>query len=291
MKNIFVIGMDGADDTLVHDKENNQKYSVHALPLYEVLKCSNDQYSILGAWESANAVLSRYDSVDAIVGKGEFPVTAIQSLLCKKWGVPSASIESILRCEHQFWRRLLLKELIPEAVSPFELLQPFNPYYADDVTLPYPFYIRPVMSIDPNLVFTVNSREELIVSVSAIRERMTLTSGPLDLLLDSAAIPSVIRQIDTRYCMVETCVIGEKYSLEGYIYNNKITIYQHLDLSEQIKMELEGYTHNIISFMGLDNCAFETTFSVNNQLGEMKLIEIKPKLSPLNAYLFEEIVS
>ena len=79
-------------------------------------------------------------TVDAVVGYWDFPVTSMMPILCREFGLPSASLEAILKCEHKYWSRLEQQAALPEAVPAFGIADKENPTLPDG--LEYPVWLK-----------------------------------------------------------------------------------------------------------------------------------------------------
>lgn len=93
--------------------------------------------------------------VDAVVGYWDFPVSTALPLLRQGIGLPTTSLESVLKCEHKYWSRIIQAEVIPDHVPRFCAVNPFADDPGAGLTLPYPFRIKPVKSVLSHLGFLV----------------------------------------------------------------------------------------------------------------------------------------
>ncbi|NED84447.1 biotin carboxylase, partial [Streptomyces sp. SID11233] len=92
-------------------------------PLLSVAELQEGEIDFDGLLRQARATLDAFDGhVDAVVGYWDFPVSALVPLLCAERGLRATSVESIVRCEHKYWSRLLQREAAPEAVPGFGLV-------------------------------------------------------------------------------------------------------------------------------------------------------------------------
>lgn len=58
-------------------------------------------------------------SIDAIISYWDFPGDTMVPILCEKFGLPSPSLEDILKCGHKYWARLEQQKIIPEHIPRF----------------------------------------------------------------------------------------------------------------------------------------------------------------------------
>ena len=106
-KNIFVIGLNdfnlrklenirGAEDYAYHRViEPAEVYDTEVFPIPDMLR-------------RAEAQLRAFDGrIDAIAGYIDVPVSTMLPILCDAFGTRTTSLESLLKCEHKYWSRLV----------------------------------------------------------------------------------------------------------------------------------------------------------------------------------------
>src|SRR5690625_7686747 len=57
--------------------------------------------------------------VDGLIHYLDFPASTTAPILCSEFGLPSASLEAVLQCEHKYWSRLAQKRSIRDHMPEF----------------------------------------------------------------------------------------------------------------------------------------------------------------------------
>ncbi len=84
--------------------------------------------------EKAERRLEAFDGpVDAIVGYWDFPVSSMVPILCERHGLPTASLESVVKCENKYWSRLEQQKAC-DAHPPFALVDLDDPRQPRELT-------------------------------------------------------------------------------------------------------------------------------------------------------------
>ena len=130
-------------------------------------------FDIPAMLKEAEATLDAFDgSIDAIVGYIDFPVSTMLPLLCKKYGTPQASLESLLKCEHKYWSRSVMREAIPEHMPKFTAFDPFDDNALSKIgeaDLRFPFFVKPIKSSGSRLGFRIDSPEDFDFAIEKLR--------------------------------------------------------------------------------------------------------------------------
>lgn len=125
-KNVFVVGMNELNAERLKRLRGVEDVEFH--PLLTSAEVSDTQiFDIPDMLRRAEETLDAFDgSIDAIVGYIDFPVSTMLPLLCEKYGTRNASTESLLKCEHKYWSRKVMAEVIPDHTPNFTAFDPFD---------------------------------------------------------------------------------------------------------------------------------------------------------------------
>ncbi len=151
-KNIFIIGADSFNMQKVRKVEIDATFKLHELLSFEEVR-GKGFYPVEECLAKAKDRLHGFDgSIDAIIGYWDFPVTTLVPILCREYGLPSPSLESVLRCEHKYWSRLEQRKVIPDMTPRFDVVDPF-----DDAAYNVEYFYQPkteqltLLEINPRL--------------------------------------------------------------------------------------------------------------------------------------------
>ena len=304
MRNVFVLGLDPANLQTLYEAADVPEVAFHPLlsvaelieaeelPLNELLERAEEQL------EDAE------HSIDAIVGYWDFPVSSMVPILCERFGLRSATLEAVLKCEHKYWSRL-------EQHASIEDLPNFALVDLDDdpprPDLKYPMWIKPVKAFSSELAFRVNSEDELRDALDTIKAGIGRVGEPFQHVLDHAQLPREITDIGAQACLAEEAVSGQQVTVEGYktgpeaephIYGiidshnyPGTSSFQHYQypssLPEHVQQRLADTSRQVINRIGLDSVAFNIEYFWNSETGAINLLEINPRHSQSHAILFE----
>ncbi|MFC4496548.1 ATP-grasp domain-containing protein [Streptomyces ovatisporus] len=304
-KNIFVLGMDEANLTVLREVPNAERYAFH--PLLDVGELQVGEVSIPDLLEKARAQLDAFDgSIDAIVGYWDFPVSTIVPILCGEYGLRSASLESVVKCEHKYWSRLEQSKVIKEHPR-FGLvsLEEENPQPPEGMS--FPMWLKPVKSFSSELAFGVDDEKEFQDAVKEIREGIHRIGRPFEYVLEQLDLPEEIAGAGGQACLAEASLTGVQAAVEGYVHEGRITVYGALDsinfpdsssfmrhqypsaLPEPVQRRLKDVSKRVIEQVGMDNATFSVEFFYDAAHDEINLLEINPRHSQSHAELFEYV--
>ena len=205
-RNVFVVGMNTLNADRLKRLRGVKDVVFH--PLLTPAQVSETQdFDIPAMLAEAEATLDAHQgSIDAIVGYIDFPVSTMLPILCKKYGTKQASLESLLKCEHKYWSRKVMAEVIPEHTPTFTAFDPFDDNalsHIGEAGLRFPFFVKPIKSSGSRLGFRIDSPEDFDYAIAAFRAEIGQISEPFNYVLDQADLPEEIKAIEGHYCMAE----------------------------------------------------------------------------------------
>ncbi|MBP3193015.1 ATP-grasp domain-containing protein [Natronogracilivirga saccharolytica] len=306
-KNVFMIGLNEFNHEKLKSIRNFDSYTFHGLIPPEEAEDADD-YNIPVMLNELEKKLIKFNgSVDAIVTYIDFPISMMTPILRPKFGLTSPSLESILKCQHKYWGRVVQKEIVPDAVPRFCALDPFadDPYASVD--LKFPFWLKPVKSVGSYLGFRIKNRREFDRAVGVIRKYIGRMAEPFNAILDRAEVPAEIRKVDGSFCIAEQIIGGRQCTLEGYVFNGKVNIYGVVDsirhankstffhydypsrLPVSVQKRMTAITEDVLAHIGYDNHPFNIEFFWNQSTGKIWLLEINTRISQSHSDLFEKV--
>src|SRR5690625_4118134 len=112
-QNIFVVGLDETNRATLRTLPDAQRFTFRQLLTREELQ--GGTVSIPEVLDHAQRELDDFPgSIDAIVGYWDFPIPMMVPILCARYGLPSADLEAVVKCEHKYWSRLEQQQVIEE---------------------------------------------------------------------------------------------------------------------------------------------------------------------------------
>ncbi|MFW6031711.1 MAG: ATP-grasp domain-containing protein, partial [Myxococcota bacterium] len=307
-KNVFVIGLDdlNASKMKVLRQVQHGKARIHNLLGYEETHGAAT-YPIEEMLQNAVKQLNQFPGpIDAITGFWDFPVSNMIPILCAKYGLPGASLESVLKCEHKYWSRLEQKKVIPEHIPGFQSFDPFDDEALSKIKLKPPFWIKPVKSFGSHLGFKIRNEREWEHAISLIRGNIGTFTDPLDYVMDLANVPTeVIEGGNT--CIAEEIIGGRQCTLEGYVHNGKVKVYGVVDsiryahlpsfsryqypskLPKAAQKQMIEATKKLMTHVGYDNRTFNAEFFYDTKKNHAWLLEVNTRMAQSHADLFYKV--
>ncbi len=302
--NVVVLGLDQTNMDLLKRVPHADRYEFHALmSIYDMQ--SQEDIPIAEILDTAEERIAAFEGdVHAIVGFWDFPVSTIVPVLAERFGLRSASLDAVLRCEHKYWSRLVQREVIDE-YPPFALVDLDEPRLPAEVG--YPCWLKPVKSFSSKLAFEVTDDEEFATAVRKLREGVGTVGEPFEYLLKQVDLPPEIAEAGGQAAVAEQALSGNRAAVEGYVLNGEVVVYGVLDslvypgvasflrhqypsqLPEQMTERLADVSRRVIAGVGLDNTTFSIEYFCDPETGEVNLLEINPRHSQAHAELFEHV--
>ncbi|MDY6840851.1 MAG: ATP-grasp domain-containing protein [Pseudomonadota bacterium] len=308
-KNIFVFGADDFNLSLIRSMDTENRYQLHRLYDYSEIK-AGWEFPVKKLYEGAQQKLREFQgTVDGIVGYWDFPVSTLLPLLRAPYHLASPSLESVLKCEHKYWSRLEQREVIPDLIPDFCAVDPFADDYRAQITLDYPFWIKPIKSASSYLGFKVRNDSELAHAIGEIRSGISRWGNPFNYVLNFARLPEEVAPVNGNWCLAEGIIsTGRQCTLEGYVYDGKVTVYGIVDsiregkhrssfsryqypssIPRRIRQQMISVTDRFLSHIGFDNGPFNVEFYWNRHSDQIWLLEINTRISKSHCPLFQKV--
>lgn len=302
--NVFVIGLDEANVESLHDVPEAGECRFHSLLGIEELQ--HGEIDLEQLWEKATKKLDAFDgSVDAVVGYWDFPVSTLVPMLCERYGLPSTSLEAVLRCEHKYWSRLEQRKVVEEIprFGLVDLVGEAKPPEGVD----FPMWLKPVKSFSSELAFGVRNEEEFQQAVDEIRDGVSRIGRPFQYVLDRVELPPEVSEAGGEACLAEEAISGEQVAVEGYVHDGEVVVYGVLDshtypdsscflrhqypstLPDEVTERLRDVSRRVIEQTGMNSATFSIEYFHEPSTGRITLLEINPRHSQSHAEMFEYV--
>lgn len=308
-KNIFVFGADKFNLAQMQALDTAINYRFHELFSYQEVK-AGPEFPVKQLYEGAIEKLNQFPgSIDAIVGYWDFPVSTMLPLLRERYSLPSPSFEAVLKCEHKYWSRLEQSRVIPEFIPDYCAVDPYADNYRQQISVAYPFWIKPVKAASSHLGFKVTNDKELEYAINCIRENIVRFAKPFNYLLQFADLPVEVAAIDGNHCIVESIISrGRQCTLEGYVYNGEVNVYGAVDsireskhrscfsryqypstIPHRIHQKMISVTERFLTHIAYDNGPFNIEYYWESSNDSIWLLEINTRISKSHCPLFRDV--
>ncbi|MFD4368490.1 ATP-grasp domain-containing protein [Rhodococcus sp. NPDC058521] len=300
---VFVVGLDDANLRTLRDVPEAVRYEFHGL--LSVAEIQHGEIPIVELLDKARSELDSFDgTIGAVVGYWDFPVTSIVPILCGEYGLPSTSLEAVLKCEHKYWSRLE-QQKVTDGVPPFGLVDLSDPICPEG--LRYPIWLKPVKSFSSELAFQVESDEQLVDAVRQISDGIERVGKPFEYVMEQVQLPDEIAKIGGSACLAEQKMDGLQAATEGYMHGGRVTVNGTLDslsyrdmssferhrypseLPDRVVRRMEEVSEAVMSQIGLDNSTFSIEFFCDVENESVQILEINARHSQSHSELFEYV--
>ncbi|ROO30169.1 ATP-grasp domain-containing protein [Salinisphaera orenii] len=305
--NVFVLGLDMFNRRkLENTSAASECRFIGLLDPAEIMEA--DHFPIADMLERAVAQIEAHDGPPhAVIGYVDFPVSTMIPIIARRFGLRAPTLESLLRCEHKYWSRLVQREVVAEHIPAFELVDPFGDDPAGALTLDYPFWIKPVKSAGSFLGFRVDDREALEHALATIREHIGIFAEPFDHILAHATLPPAVAEVGGHYCIAESLIGGRQCTLEGYVFDGAVHFHGVIDsirardrptflryqypscLPSAVTQRMEAIARTVLAHIEFDQSAFNIEFFWDAAADRVWLLEINTRIAQHHSDLFEKV--
>lgn len=306
-KNVFVVGLDPFNLEKLRAVHDPDSYRLIELLAYRDVQHEGN-YPFEEPLAKARQRLAEHEGpIDAIIGYWDFPVTPIVSILCEDHGLPGASLESVLRCEHKYWSRLEQQKVVPECVPGFDVVDPFDDAAIAQLHIGFPFWLKPVKAFSSQLGFRIESPADFQQAIRTIRTEIDRFARPFDEALARIELPPEVRHVDGRHCIAEQIIGGHQCTVEGYAHQGSIEVYGIVDslrepgmscfsryqypsqLPEPVKARMTEVSTRVMRRFGYDDATFNVEFFWDEGTDKLWLLEVNPRLSQSHSAIFHKV--
>jgi biotin carboxylase len=303
-KNIFVIGLNDFNRVLLQTIKGVGEYTFHTLLDNEEIE-EPEVYRVREPLDKARRQLKAFNgTIDAIIGYIDMPVGFMVPILCREFNLPTASLESVLKCQHKYWSRLEQSRVIAEHIPRFNLVNPYAEDPLSQIQLDYPFWLKPVKSAGSYLGYRIHNRGEFNKRIQEIRDNIRRLADPFNHILQYADLPDEIAYVDFSYCIAEQIVSGRQCTLEGYVFEGEYHVFGIVDsirhpnrstfsryeypskLPARISARMIEIAHCFLSHIGFDNSTFNVEFFWDETRDRIWLLEVNSRISQSHSYMF-----
>lgn len=313
-ENIFIVGLDDFNRSLLERTPHAAEYIFHGLLDPEEVYDTYD-FPIPDMVRRSIEHIRKFkhetgQSVDAICGYHDFPVSTMLPLICEEFGTRSPTLESLLKCEHKYWSRLEQKKSIPEHIPDFFPFDPFDPF--DDevfksIPIACPFWIKPIKSSGAFLGYRIENEQDFRRALPRIRQQIGLISDPFGYVMQQIVLPREVAKVRSHFCIAESIIGGRQCTLEGYVlrsriectgmvdsirYENGVSFFRYeypSTLPFKIQERMIRITEKVISHIGFDDSAFNIEYFWDRERDKIWLLEINTRVSQSHSDIFEKV--
>ena len=306
-RNVFIPALEEQQRIELETLRNADEFSFHGLLDIETL-VEPESLAFNRLLEQARLDLQELKqftgSIDAIVAHWDFPTSVLVPILCKEQNIPSPSLESILKCEHKYWSRLEQQKVVPELVPRFCSVDPFAENPLDQVTLDYPFWLKPVKAFSSQLGFKIENEVQFNAAIEETREVIHHFGDPFNEALEHIDLPEEIRKANGNTCIAEEIISGTQGAPEGTVFRGEFNVHGIFDqpkdedamlydrleypssMPEGIQRQMIDASRQFLEHIGFDNGCFNAEFMWDEEKDKLWLVEVNTRISQSHSEMF-----
>lgn len=307
IKHIFVVGYDEDHEKDLQALPGIDRFRFHPL-LHSSELIYQENFEIEAKLEKARAVLHEFDGpIDGIVCHWDFPVNPIAAILAAEFNLLYPSLESILKCSHKYWSRVEQRKAAPEATPGFCAVNPFAEDPTSQVTLDYPFWVKPVQGYNSLLGFRIDGPKDFEHAINTARNKIQRIGNEFNYILKQVDLPPEIEGVDGNYLIAEELIKGHEFAPEGHIQHGVCHVHGMFDMVQAengksferyeypskapagVQKRARDIVGRVMKHVGFDNGCFNVEFFWDRDNDRLSIIEVNPRMSQSHSYQFEQV--
>ncbi len=251
------------------------------------------------------ALRARLQGATAVTSNHEQFGALCAALVAERTGWPGTPVEAALACQHKLFARQVLERVAPEANIPFRRLEAdYDAGIPDDIG--YPVFVKPVKAAFSVLARTVQSRQALHEHTRFDPDERWIIQRLVQPF--EAVVRKRLPQAGTAHSlMLEACLQGRQYCLDGYCFNGGVRRLGIVDavmypgtnafmrwnypshLPAEMQDRAEAIAGRFLEAVGFSHGFFNMEFVLDEQSGQLKVIEFNPRLAAQFSDLYTRV--
>jgi hypothetical protein len=307
VRNVFVLGLDDFQRGELETVTNAGHLAFHGLLDKETL-LDPQGHTFTELLDAARRELDAFEgSVDALIAHWDFPTSVLTPVLARERGLPAATLEAVLGCEHKLWSRICQQKSIPEAVPAFAGFDPFDDDALDKIDVPYPFWVKPVKAFSSQLGFRIENAEQFHEAMEEMRAGITRFGNVFNEVLQMADLPPMITEASGNTCLAEQLVSGRQLAPEGAVSGGRFEVHGIFDMPQDeaglqwsrlvypaqvpdaVQKRMVDLSERFLDFIGYDDGCFNVEFLWEEETDQLWVIEVNTRISQSHSDLFAKV--
>ncbi len=302
-KRVLVLGPNDFTWRHLHEVPNAARYDFIAVCDYERM-ISNDAALFDVLLEELEGAVEKHQP-HGIMAFWDFPATCLAALVSERHGLPTPGLRNVIKCEHKLWSRVLQQEVIPDAIPAFEAVDPFDDDALAKLTLPFPFWLKPVKGVASMLGFRINNEADFRHAIEETRRRIHIYGKSFSQAMRHADLPDEIAERGAEYCLAEQIIDGKQVTVEGFVHGGQVQSHGVVDsirqsnhstfsryeypssLPSDVLDRMIDLSTRVLQHFDYDDATFNIEYFYEPESSQIWLLEINPRISQSHAALFQ----
>lgn len=288
-----------------YERGGRYRFHEHGFDLFRFP--SNARLMWFDLWRFVDSMVRRYRGrIDAVFSSNEQFGALAAALVAQRLGLPGADPDVLLRTQHKYEARLLLREFAPDLCPDFELI-PYTITPAQAARLKYPMFVKPVKATFSVLARRCDSPGELIEHLRFKPWEKHIIKRLIEPHNQALRrFPQYL--VDSRKMIVEDLLQGRQINVDGYVHDGAIHLLGVADevmypqtfsflrfafpgtLDASLHDRVRAASERVVRGYGLTHGFFNLEFFIHHETGALKLIEVNPRLAAQLAQFYEWVL-
>jgi hypothetical protein len=242
--------------------------------------------------------------VEGVVGTDEFLACAVAAVVARRLGLPGPDPAAVLLCQHKYHARRRQREIAPECVPDFSLVDPD----ADRPPLAggFPIFVKPVRATCSVLARRIDSPAELRRFARRSFLERAIARRVLRPFHDLLAAHTAFEPRADRF-LAEGLLRGSLAAVEGYVRRGRARVVGIVDstmvpgtisflrfdypsrLPPEVQARMRGIAEALAPALGLDDSFFNVEMFHDPDTGRIDIVEVNPRMCYQFADLYEKV--
>jgi hypothetical protein len=252
-------------------------------------------------------IVERYRSirVDGVFSNNEHFGALIAAVIARRLGLPGCDPLAIIDCQHKFYSRVRQRRILPEATPRFAVF-PYAVRDPAEIGLAFPFYVKPVKATYSVLARRVEDFADLKQHLR-FRAIEKLVIKKLVKPFNELMRAHTDYAIDAHHMIAEEVLQGVQINVDGFVHDGEVHILGFIDevmypgtqafmrfeypsrLPDEVLARMSALTQRLIAGMGFDFGFFNVELTYDPASGDIRIIEINPRLASQLANLYRRV--
>jgi ATP-grasp domain len=248
---------------------------------------------------------ARREPIAAVVSNNEQFGALAAALIAERLGLPGTAPKAVVACQHKLYFRQVLQSVAPEANLRYA---PFPCEFGGrlEVSLDYPFFVKPVKAAFSVLARRIENRAEIEnhIRFSAAEAWVIRRLVRPFNVIAARLLPG---EIDANHMLIEEPVQAPQFNLDGYVWRGEARMLGVVDelmypgtqaflrfsypsrLPGSVQRRALDVAARFLKAVGFEHGFFNMEFFHDPQTDRLTIIEFNPRLAAQLADLYERV--
>jgi hypothetical protein len=243
--------------------------------------------------------------LDAIISSHEQFGALAAGLLAERLGLPAMSTRAVLNAQHKSRARDLVGRHVPEANVAYATY-PYTVKRAEEISLPFPFYTKPIKA-----AYSVLARR--VDDISTLQKHLDFKPWEMFIItrlvtpFNEVVARERISDINGHYMIAEELIDGFQVNVDGFVENGEVHILGIVDavmypgtdaflrweypsrLPDHLQQKIRQTAAAIAKALELNHGLFNVELRISSETGACKFIEVNPRMAMQFSDMYEAV--